>query len=102
LKFNVFVDLGRFSYSFTTYFGDDVKLVRAVKWWGIENILGRDFGLGVSYSSQCFIVGSQSQHLSPALQNKFCCLFWIGQFLGGGALYVGVDGMHVFLQFTHV
>jgi hypothetical protein len=48
LKFNVFVDLGRFSYSFTTYFGDDVKLVRAVKWWGIENILGRDFGLGVS------------------------------------------------------
>ena len=66
LKFNVFVDLGRFSYSFTTYFSDDIKPVCAVKWWGIEKILGRDFGLGVSYSSQCFIVGSQSQHLSPA------------------------------------
>ena len=98
LKFNVFVDLGRFSYSFTTYFGDDIKLVVcAVKWWGIEKILGRDFGLGVSQCFRC--VGSQSQHLSPALQNKFCCLCWIGQFLGGAACNalsnVGVDGMHV-------
>ena len=101
LKFNVFIDLGRFSYSFTTYFGDDIKLVvRAVKWWGIEKILGRDFGLGVSYSSRCLIVGSQSQHLSPALQNRFCCLFWIGQFLSGATCSalsnMGVDGMHSF------
>ena len=61
--------------------------------------MSRDFGLGVSYS---FIVGSPSQHLSPALHNTFCCLFWIGQFLGGAACCalsdMGVDRMYGFLK----